>query len=749
MEGLAGTPAQRHAEFRKALRDKNPVVAANAAIELARLGDGSGLPQLAQAIRSANLKLEMRCAAAEALGEIREPSPRSLIGELIDQYGKDSPDGGSRIIPELHAELTRSLARHVDPADDRRLTEALKSLSPAVRLEAINAWAAGRRGALPVEATDLRTDPDLRVRSAALRAFALRRDPQAHEYLATALNDTQLQVRLAAIAGLGLLGGPEAKASLSKVKKDEAELIRAEAVMSLSRLGETSAVLDSAADRSWRVRLAVAQSLTACPSAASRTAARKLLGDASSEVQRATVLAIAGWPLPQSGPLLLEALASNCYTTRRTAARELVRLWPTAAGFPIDGPAPRRATCIEQLGRRFREEFGAEELAATGESRRPLAPAATPAFPEPERIAATAGEQGDKNRVIDVRETPPHPGPLPEGEGGKVSVRADTLPEGQGSTTVARVDQCLERLADARSSPTDRQAAIDSLVAVGPALVAVLEQRTDARRVPLPEAVYREVLPRQNPVYAALDRLASGSLTERRLAAGELADSVRHKPLGRLATDRLAAVSVKQQDALVWQGVLAAVENNAGPGAVQLAYAAIGHAAPEVRRRACQYLASHPDPRHVAVLLPALGDSSEQVVTAAVRAIGAAGKLDDLQPVRRLLTASDETQRLEAAGALARLGDPTGLAALERLSYSDNPSTRQRTAELMGQLGSEACLASLIRLLDDNWQNVRLAALKSLPNVASQDVARTEGEWSVTAAQRITLWKQWYQQRAK
>ncbi len=269
------------------------------------------------------------------------------------------------------------------------------------------------------------------------------------------------------------------------------------------------------------------------------------------------------------------------------------------------------------------------------------------------------------------------------------------------------------------------------------------------RQLPLPEAVYHEVLPRQNPVYAALDCLASGSLMERRRAAEELADFARHKPLGRLATERLAAVAVKQHDPLVWQGVLAAVDSDVSPRAVQLAYAAIGHPAPEVRRRACQYLASHPDPRHVVVLLPALGDSNDQVVTAALRAIGVAGKIDDPQPVRRLLTASDETQRLEAAGALARLGDPTGLAALERLSYSDNPGARQRTAELMGELGGEACLASLIRLLDDNWQSVRLAALKSLPKVAGQDVGRTEGEWSVAAAQRITLWKQWYQQRAE
>jgi hypothetical protein len=403
----------------------------------------------------------------------------------------------------------------------------------------------------------------------------------------------------------------------------------------------------------------------------------------------------------------LEALTANSYNTRRTAARELARLWPAAAGFPIDGPPERRAATLEQLGRRFREEFGSEGIAA-----------AVSTCPEK---SCGAG--------------------LPPAQATGTAAPQTTTDAATRDQTVARVDQCLGRLGDAGSTPADRKAASESLLAVGPTLVPVLEELTAGRQLPLPEAVYHEVLPRQNPVYAALDRLASGSLAQKRRAAD--------KPLGRLAAERLAAVAVKQGDPLVWQGVLAAVDGDVSPGAVQLAYAAIGHPAAEVRRRACQYLASHPDPRHVAVLLPALGDSNDQVVTAALRAIGAAGKIDDPQPVRRLLTASDEMQRLEAAGALARLGDPSGLAALERLSYSDNPSARQRTAELMGELGSEACLALLIRLLDDNWQSVRLAALKSLPKVAGRDVARTEGEWSVTAAQRTTLWKQWYQQRAE
>jgi HEAT repeat protein len=725
LESLAGTPEEQQAALRKALDDKNPVVAANAAIGLARLGDTAGQSQLVRAIRSANLKLEMRCAAAEALGEVRLPSTHRLLDELVDEYGRTSPDGHSQDIPELHADLLRSLARHVDAADDRRLAEALKSLSPAVRLEAINAWATGRQGALPVEATDLRSDPDLSVRAAVLRACAMRHDPRAHEYLAAGVNDSQLPVRLAAVSALGLLGDEESKASLLDVKKDEGELIRAAAVTALARLGETQAVFEAAADRSWRVRLAVAQSLAGSPTAAAIATARKLLGDVSSDVQRATVSAIAAWPLARSGPLLLDSLSATSYNTRRTAARELGRLWPAAAGFSVDGPAERRAEIIETLRKRFRQEFGAEGLAMRegGPGQKP------PAMPRP-----GAGEPAGNKTEHKVSETPARPVAVPEGEGEKLA---------------ARVDQCLDRLAEPGSSQADRQAAVDALAAVGPALVPILEQRMASRQIPLPEVVYHEVLARQIPVFASLDQLGLGTLVQRRRAAEDLAEFARRRTLGRLATERLAAVAVRQSDPLVWQGVLAAVENDSGPAAVQLAYAAIGHEAPEVRRRACLYLSSHPDPRHVAVLLPALADSSDQVVTAALRAIGAAGRLDDPQPVRRLLTANDAAQRLEAAGVLARLGDPAGLAALERLSYSDDPNTRQRTAELMGQLGNEACVASLIRLLDDNWQSVRLAALRSLPKAAGHDLARSEGEWSVTAAQRITLWKQWFQQRTK
>ena len=138
-----------------------------------------------------------------------------LLRELTDQYGVRKPPAArsgsapvSTYVAELHAELVRGLARHLDAADEPRLTAALRHTPPTVLVEALHAWAASRRGRLPAEAADLRSHGDWRVRAAALQALVAQRHPQARQFLSEALRDTDLQVRLAAIAGLGALGDP-------------------------------------------------------------------------------------------------------------------------------------------------------------------------------------------------------------------------------------------------------------------------------------------------------------------------------------------------------------------------------------------------------------------------------------------------------------------------------------------------------------------------------------------------------------
>ena len=621
----------RRPNWHRYLADADPVVAGNAAIALAQCGDGRGAERLAEVVRTTNATQPMRCAAVEALAGLQGPSVVALLRGLLDQYGRLTPEPGTMYHADLHAELIRGLARHVDPADDPRFVAALRSRSANVRLEALRAWADGRRGELPSEAADLRGDTDRDVRAAAIRTLARRRHPAAQKYVIAALQDHDLTVRTAAIAALGELGGSQSQAALASLLKDQPEVIRAAAVSALAQLGAEQEVLGAAGDRSWRVRLNVAQALAGDAQGNAAAAARQLLQDPSAAVQRQVVLALAKWPLPQAGPILLEAMGSRSLITRETAAGQLAARWPPAAEFPLEGPPQRRLGVLEELQRRFREQFGLGQwVAPTG---------------------AAAG---------------------------------------------------------------------------GPPAATITPQTVDQ--------------------VAALDRLASSDVSERREAAGQLAQLARQRPLGPLATARLAELVVAEPDELVWESVLTTVADDASEPSVRLAYAAISHPSAEIRRRACDHLAAHPSPGHAKVLVPTLEDRNEAVVRAAVRALGAAGRLDDVQPLRRVLRTTNEYLRLEAAVALVRLGDPAGPAALERLAYSADPKVRCQVALAMGETAQPTFVPILIRLLDDRPAVCR-AALEGLPKTVGHDVSASEDGPPAGTSQRVRRWKQWFDRR--
>ncbi len=369
LDDLIARPDLRAPDLRAWLDDRDPVVAANAAIALARLDDGSGIGQLAEAVRTPHLELPIRRAAAEALGTLGEPSPVESLRELIDQYAHEGGPGGDAAkhpVPELHAELIRGLARHVDPGDDFRFTAALRSPAAEVRLAAVEAWARGRHGPLPAEAIDLRADTDPRVRAAALACLARRRPPQALDYLTAALDDSDFQVRTAAIAALGEWGGEGARAALGPLLDDPGEVTRARAVSALAAAGEESAVLGAAADKSWRVRREVARSLASRPAGAAVAVARQLIEDPCSMVRQQTIASVARWPLEQAGPILLAAMGTTGYQSRKRASTALAALWEPAADFPYDGPAERRDEVLGRLERLLEAEIGVAPTVAAG-----------------------------------------------------------------------------------------------------------------------------------------------------------------------------------------------------------------------------------------------------------------------------------------------------------------------------------------------------------------------------------------------
>ncbi len=601
LEEIIARPTEHQPDFPALLADNDPIVAANAAIVLGRGGNNRAKERLVEAARSPELPLPMRSAAVEALANLRDSQTAESLRELLKQYGRTGKEKKTPYIPELHAELIRGLAKHVEANSDSCFIEALRSPDANVRLEALKAWRACKQSALPVEALDLRTDGDYRLRAAALEAIASKRHPQAMEYLRAALLDNDMRVRYAAIAGLGILGGNEALAKLQKLAKDPHESIRVQAVGALSAAKAEQAVLEAAGNESWRVRQKVAEALALFPDRDAAAAADRLLEDFSAEVQHATVQALDAWPLERSGPILLTAMTKSAFVTRKAAAAHLTAKWAPAAEFPVEGPQERRAEVLKKLRQLFHDQFNVG-LAAS--------------------FSQAAGVQENVKKA--------------------------------SATEVAEVERLIQ------------QGNFKALGDYGPATVDALEQLHLDRKLLLPEPLYREVLPHYGQVFVILDHLTAKEVPDRRRAAEELLELTRKQPMGRLAIARLAQLMSTETDALIWQSVLRAIADDGSPQAIELAYTAAGHDSAEVRRRACEHLAQHPDRRHEQVLTAALEDKSQAVVCAAARALAAAGKMADTQPLSHLLGSSNEEIQLEAGLALTKLGDhgrQTGLGA--------------------------------------------------------------------------------------
>ena len=103
---------------------------------------------------------------------------------------------------------------------------------------------------------------------------------------------------------------------------------------------------------------------------------------------------------------------------------------------------------------------------------------------------------------------------------------------------------------------------------------------------------------------------------------------------------------------------------------------------------------------------------------------------------------------LEAASALARLGDPTGRPALERLTYSEDPkSSRNRRRDRRWAIPRWPCV--LVRMLDDHCVGVARAALVNLPEVVGRDVAEASDGALLGTTEQIRRWKQWGRKRRK
>ena len=163
LEQLLARPADQRTDLPQLLADGDRSVATAAAIAMARQGDGHSAPRLIAAIEDEELPWPARCAAAEALGQLPGDNQTASLQRLADRYGQFMPGASTGYQADLHAELLRALARHIDAGDDPRFIAAAEVPFMQVRIEALRAWAAGTRGVMPSQIVDLRSDDDPRV----------------------------------------------------------------------------------------------------------------------------------------------------------------------------------------------------------------------------------------------------------------------------------------------------------------------------------------------------------------------------------------------------------------------------------------------------------------------------------------------------------------------------------------------------------------------------------------------------------
>lgn len=524
------------------------------------------------------------------------------------------------------------------------------------------------------------------IRVAAMGELAEHHHPRAAEWLeAAAAHDIDPQVRLAAVVALGKLATPEAQAALEKLSHGSSEAVRAAAIDALARCSSDVKVLEAAGDPSRRVRISVAGALGRFHGPEAVSAAERLLADRSAEVQCRVVASVAGWPIATAGPIWLEAMEKAAYAARKAAAEQLVARWPASADYQVDDPPERRAAVLVQLRERFAREFPPANIAAA-----PTAP-------------------------------PP-------------TVSPDVL---------SRAQAAIQSLNAVQLDPAQRQQALASLNELGPQLLPALNAMVIEKRLELPDAVYVEILPSKDPVFAQIELLKSPAVTERRHAADSLAQALAKRPPGLLVEQRLAAVLVQESDPLVWESILGALAQEPGEPAMRLARVGLRHTAPEVRRRACLNLAAHPRPEDERLLARALNDSSSAVAIAAAQGLSHLRQLEDPQPLRHAAQNAREPLRSEAIVALARLGDPLGHDGLIRLAASGDPILRRRAALAMGELGDSRYAGPLTGLLLDR-PAVRHAAVESLKQIAGRDVA-AEGGPATDSAELARRWKHWAQ----
>lgn len=690
------------------------------------------------------ISLNMRAAAAEAWCAVLATTDNEAETAL-------APAGralAQNDLPlEIRGELFRGIARHVQPHRvpgmiDTLLSDGrdpdIKAAPAEIRRAAIEAclihaiqhpheWPAptpathDRELSAPPETSNeesepspdnvpwltslwgVRWDSDHRIRKTFGELMAVLRHPEAFEVLKSQLNDQEGSVREAAAVSLGMLGSVEAKAELLKKAQVPEERVRMIAVRGLSAFGDKE-LLPFIKDKSHLVRGEVARRLARHQSVEASRMVRDLLNDANLDVQLTALTAIAEWEEDRALPLLLHSLAESSLKTRRSALTQLEKRRGERLTFPLDAAPRDRALAVAEWSRQWAVPdalvLGVHELSQQGHPRL------------------------DALRVTEIRE------------------RLETLP-GSGEAGVTSEDSAwFQRLAGS-DVPNIEQA---------------LAGATPAQA----EYLLRDVLPRLNPAYDALQKLTSTDVTQRRRGGQLLSQASTGASLSPVLLERLAAAMKHEQDQLVWRYVLQAVLPDSSDAAARLALLAINNPWPDVRVVGCEFVARHGRSDHAAWVLPLLHDDNHTVQLAAVAAAGRCRNplvldgipaTDDtgttpLKGLRPLLNEAQGQLRFAAVASMSQCGDAAAMQELMRLAFDSSYTVRASVAQAMGESGQSRFIEPLIRLAwTESNQTVKHAAVSSLKQLVPPDERPPQLAQAAGIDRTVEVWVAWWETR--
>ncbi len=674
---------------------------------------------------SQQISLAMQAAAAEAWCLV-------LSNQKTDQIEAMAPAGRALLefdLPEeVRGELFRGIARRVPPANVPGLDHALpqqrgsRPNSPTLRQAAVDAcvlYALWNREALtaaeaetgkqafpwPATLLDWQWEPDayFETDSVVRRRFAywlvLTRHPNAAKVLESHLTDREFSVRDDALVHLGWLKTPEAMKTLQKHARRPEPRVRAMAVKGLAHWGVPTLV-PFLGDDSHEVRLSVAEELGRFPTLEAARELQNLQADPSREVEKAALASTRSWPDGLAIPMLLHGMEHASLQTRRECFRELRRRTELKATFPIAAGPEVRREAVKRLIRDWN----------------------LPANLELPEVAPKADAKVNRLRVEELR----------------LYLMDVINPE--FSQNSARHQLALKAL---KESAAEDVPAIETFL---------LEQPATPER----EVILHNVLPALSPAHAALRKMQSAEVRQRRIAADELYAIAERQSLSPLAVHELGQILEAENDGLVWRSALHAILPDDNAETAQIIAWAANHPDAGIRQLACEFATRHKRPEFANWLLPLIRDPQQTVQLPAIEAAGwcgnrivieglpAANEKESLPGLRALLTDPDSRVSLAAAIAMSRLGDPLGHDELIRLSHHSDDRIRLQVIAAMGDSRQTRFVETLIGM---GWTARNDLVKREVLNSLDQLVPREKHPPALAKAtetdDKIKVWAEW------